>query len=347
VKAKADDLLKQVKAGADFAGLARKNSEDEASAAKGGDLDFFARGRMVPEFDTAAFALEAGQISDVVKTQFGYHIIKVVEKKGGITQELSTVQDQIKEQLSAQRAQTQGTDLADTLGREITKASDLDTAARAHGLKVEESGFFSRNEPILALGGSTEVSARAFELSDGQVSGQIRTPRGFVFLAYAGKQDSYVPKFDEVKDTVRDTVLTNRARELSQKKAQDLAVKLKGASDFVNAAKAAGIEAKTTEPLTRDSPIPDLGDAPEVMDKAFKLADGAVSEPLSTANGTAIVKVIEKTGVTPADFESNKETFREQILNDRRARFFSAYMLKAKAKMKIEVNRAALQRVVG
>lgn len=82
-KSKADEILAKVKAGEDFADLAKKNSQDEASAANGGDLDFFGKGKMVAEFENVAFALNKGQVSDkVVKTQFGYHIIKVTDKKG-------------------------------------------------------------------------------------------------------------------------------------------------------------------------------------------------------------------------------------------------------------------------
>jgi len=347
VKARAEDLLKQAKGGADFAALAKKFSEDDASAKNGGDLDYFGRGRMVPEFDAVAFSLEPGQISDLVKTQYGYHIIKVVEKKLGTTQELASVRQQISDQIANQRAQTQAADLGDRLAAQITKASDLDSAARSQGLKVEETGFFARDEPLMALGGTPEVAMRAFDLAEGQVSGQIRTPRGVVFIAPAGKQDSYVPKFEEAKDRVREALISERARALGRKKAAELAAKLKGGGDFVKAAKAAGVEAKTTDFITRDAPIPDLGNAPAVLDIAFKLPEGAVSEPISTDNGTAIVKVVEKEGVTPADYTSNKDTFREQVLNDRRGRFFSGYMLKAKQKMKIDVNREALQRVVG
>src|SRR3954453_23642348 len=107
VKTKAEEILKQAKSGADFAELAKKNSEDESNAKNGGDLDYFGRGRMVPEFDAAAFGMEPGQISDLVKTQYGYHIIKMVEKKGGTTKPLAEVKDQISDQLAFQRAQTQ------------------------------------------------------------------------------------------------------------------------------------------------------------------------------------------------------------------------------------------------
>ena len=103
-----------------------------------------------------------------------------------------------------------------------------------------------------------------------------------------------MPKLDEVKDRVRDEVVKQKAREVSRQKAAEIAAKLKGAPDFEKAAKAAGVEAKTTELIARDAPIPDLGVAPAVEDAAFKLPVGAVSDPIATDNGTAVVKVLEK-----------------------------------------------------
>jgi peptidyl-prolyl cis-trans isomerase D len=347
VKAKAEDVLKQAKGGADFAALARKFSEDDSNAGKGGDLDYFGRGRMVPEFDQVVFAMEPGQISDLVKTQYGYHVIKLIDKKPGITRPLEEVRQQITDQLAFERAQTQAADLADRLGQQIKKPADLDTVAKAQGLTVQETGFFAKDEPILGIGAAPEVSARAFEMEPGEVSGVLRTGRGYVIETVTAKQDPYVPKLDEVKERVRDELIRQRAQEMAKQKAAELAGQLKGAADFDRAAKAAGVEAKTTELITRDSPIPDLGAAPEVLETAFSLPQGATSEPITTTNGAVIFKVIEKQEATPTDITSNKDTFRQELLADRRNRFFAAYMGKAKQKMKIDVNREAVKRVIG
>src|SRR6185436_11899845 len=161
------------------------------------------------------------------------------------------------------------------------------------------------------------------------------------------RKDPYVPQLTEVKERVRDEVLKQKARDLSRQKAADLAAKLKNAPDFVGAAKAAGVEAKTTELITRDQPLPDLGVAPAVEEVAFKLPVGATSDAIATDNGSAIIKVVEKEEVAAADLAAKKDKFRDELLADRRNRFFSAYMAKAKQKMKIEVNRETLQRVVG
>jgi len=347
VKVKAEALLKQAQGGADFAELAKKNSEDEGTAAKGGDLDFFGRGRMVPEFDAAAFALKPGEISPLVKTQFGYHIIKLVDKKEGTTKPLAEVRQQINDQIAFDRAQTQAADLAQNLSAQISKPADLDTAAAARGLQVQESGFFARDEPILSLGGSPEVAARAFEMNPGTVSNAISTNRGFVFLTVTGKTDSYIPKLDEVKDKVKDEVVKQKAREFGLKKANELAAKVKGAADFEKAVKAGGFTTETTELLTREAPIPGLGLAPAVTEAAFKLPKGGVSDAIATDSGAAIIKVLDKQEVTDTEITSNKDRFRGEILGDRKNRFYSAYMTKAKQKMRIAVYREVMQRVIG
>jgi peptidyl-prolyl cis-trans isomerase D len=346
VKARVEELLKQARAGADFADLAKKNSEDEGSAKNGGDLDYFRRGRMVPEFEQVAFSLESGQISDPVKTSFGYHIIKVVDKKPGTTRPLAEVRQQISDQLTTERAQAQAADTAQRLSSEISKPSDFDKVAKARGLVVQESSFFARDEPTLALGTSPEAAARVFQMSQGEVEGPLQTSRGYAFVTLIGKQDSYIPKLDEVKERVRDEVVKQKARELSRQKASEIAAKLKTAPDFDKAAKAAGFEPKTTELITRDSPLPDLGVAPAIEEAAFKLPVGATSDPILTDFGTAVVKVLEKQEVSAPDLAKAKDKFRDELLNDRRNRFFSAYMVKAKQRMKIEVNRETLQRVV-
>jgi peptidyl-prolyl cis-trans isomerase D len=346
VKAKADELLKQAQGGADFAALAKKYSEDDSNAKQGGDLDYFARERMVPEFDQVVFAMEPGQI-ELAKTKYGYHIIKLVDKKPSVTRPLADVRAQITDQLAYERAQAQAATIAQNLEKEITKPADLDKVAKAHGLPVQESGFFARDEPVMGLGSSAEAGARAFALKQGEVAGPIQSSRGFAFLTLVAKQDPYVPKLEDVKDRVHDDVVKQKARELSKQQAAETAVKLRGAADFEKAAKAAGVEAKSTDLIAHDAALPDLGVAPAVMDAAFALPEGGVTDPIATDNGTAVVKVVEKKEVTPAEWIEAKDRFREEVLSERRNRFFSAYMVKAKQRMKIEVNRETLHRVVG
>ena len=347
VKAAAEDLLKQARAGADFAELARKHSEDEASAKNGGDLDYFGRGQMVPEFDLVAFGMESGQMSDPVKTQFGYHIIKVVDKKPATMRALADVRPQLVEQLGYERAQAQAADLAQAIAREVTSPADLDKAAQSNGLVVQESESFARDGQITGIGASPEAVARAFVLAPNEgVAGPLTAARGFAFITVTGVEAPRAPSLEEVADRVRDEVIKQKAKDMSRQRAVGLSAKLKGAADFDRIAKAAGVEPKTTELITRDAPIPDMGVAAEVMDIAFALPVGAVSDPITTDAGTALFKVIEKTEVTPLEWAANKDRFREEMLADRRNRFFASYLTKAKERMSIVVDREALQRAL-
>ena len=345
VKKRAEALLAQVKGGADFAALARKESEDEGSKDNGGDLGLFGKGRMVPEFEAAAFAMQPGQTSDLVKSQFGYHIIRVVEKKAAETRPLEEVRAQIQDQLAQQQADAQITERARQLEARIKNPGDLAEAAGEQGLMVQESGFFQRGDPVPGLGAAPQVAAAAFTLADGAVSAGLSAQRGVVFITVAGKKDPYVPKLDEVKDKVRQDAIRAKAAELSKQRANELAAGLKSAPNFAAAAKAQGLEAKDTDLITRGAAIPDVGTNPEVDKAAFSLPVGGVSGPIATSDGTVIVKVLQREEVTPDQVKSGSEAFRAELLNERRSNFFNAYMSKAKERIKVEIKPDVISRV--
>ena len=303
---------------------------------------------MVPEFEMAAFSAQPGTITDLVKSQFGFHIIKVVDKRPGSTTALDAVRAQIQDTLAWQRVDqqigAQGRQLADR----INAPADLDRVAKENGLTVVESGFFQRGDPVPGLGAAPAVSAGAFTLADNAVSDALNTPRGPVFITVSGKRDPYVPKLDEVKDRVREDVIRQRATELSRQRAGQIAAALKAsAGNFAAAAKAQGLEAKDTELVARAAALPDIGVSPEVDKLAFSLPAGSVSDPITTGDGTVIVRVVERDEVTAEEFRPAKEAFRADLLNERRNRFFTAYMNRAKEKMAIQVNNDVVRKVVG
>ncbi len=347
VRKQAEAILQQARGGADFAELATKHSEDEATQAVAGDLDYFGRGRMVPEFENTAFSMEAGQISDLVKTDYGFHIIKLTDKKTATTRPLDEVRGEITEQLKSQRAEAAVRQQARTLGEQIDDPSDLDRVAREAGLAVIESGLFTREEPIPGLGMAPQVGQEAFRLKDGEVAGPLDSARGSVFIAVTGKEDPYVPALDAVKDKVREDLIEARATELSRQRAAQIATTLRTAKDFAAAAKAEGLEAKETELVAREAVLPDIGVSAAVDKVAFELPVNGVSDPIPTDNGTVIVRVLERDEVTPEELAEARDTFRREMLNERRNTFFSAYMNKAKEKMDITINDDVLQRIAG
>ena len=346
VRAQAEDLLKQLEAGADFAMLATEFSEDTGTATNGGDLDYFSRGRMVPEFETAAFALEPGQTSDIVQTQYGFHIIKVVDKRPAVTQPFDDVRPQIEDQLKRQRADQQITARASDFAGRIDDPADLDTVASGAGLTVSETDFFGRGDPVPGLGVAPQVALAAFQLDDDQVSAPIPSPRGPVFVTVTGKQEPYVPMLDEVEGSVREDVIRAHATELGRQRATAIAATLRSASDFAAAAAAQGFEARETELIAREAPLPDIGVSPEVDRAVFGLPAGGVTEPIATNDATVIVRVVERDDVTPEELLLGKDAFREQFLGERRTRFFAAYMAKAKERMRIEIQQDVVTRML-
>jgi peptidyl-prolyl cis-trans isomerase D len=345
VKKQAEDLLAKAKGGADFAQLATKFSEDDESKVKGGDLDYFGKGRMVPEFEKAAFTLQPGQISDLVKSQFGYHIIKVVDKKPATKRTLDEVRAQIEDQIKSERADAEAQRILTDLGGKLTKPADLDTVAKPRGLIVNDSDFFARDEPIPGLGVSPAAAAQAFELKEGEVSRPVQTTQGYAFIAVTGKQDARAASLDEVKARVRADVEKKKSVDTARQKAASIAPQLK-TGDFSAAAKAAGLEVKTTELVTRGSAIADVGISAAIDAAAFSLAAGAVSDPIVTDTGAVIVKVLEKVAVSDADVAKGRDSVKTELMNQRKNQFYSAYMMKARERMQININQQTLAQLI-
>ncbi len=346
VRKQAEELLAKIKAGGDFAALAKQYSEDPGSKVKGGDLDYFPRGQMVPEFEASAFSLAPGQVSDLVKTQYGFHIIKVVDKQAGATQTLEQVRPRIQETLASQIADRQITDRSRQLAERVKSPADMDKVAAELGLKVEETGFFQRTEPVPGLGAAPQVADAAFTMQDNAVSEALASPRGPVFITVSGKKEPYTPKLEEVKDRAREDLIRSRANELSRQRAATIAAQLKSAADFAAAAKTQGFESNESELVARGSALPGVGVSAEVDKVAFALPKGAVSDPIQTPNATVIVRVVDRDDVTPEEFRLARERFRAELVNERRSRFFAAFMTKAKERLKIEVNADVMRRLL-
>jgi len=326
-------VLKKAKApNADFAALAKQYSEDDTNNMNGGDLDYFGRGRMVAEFEQAAF---------------GFHIIKVVDNQPESTRALAEVRTELEDQLKWQKAQAEAESIAKSLEATTKTPADLDRVATERGLSVVETGLIASDEPVQGIGAQPELSSRVFAMKEGEVTPALRVATGWVFATVTGRQDSHVPQLAEVKARVADDVRQDKAAEMARQRAAAIANDLKTAKDFTAAAKRAGLDVKTTELVARGSAIPDLGISEAVDAAAFALPQGGVSDAISTPTGTAVIRVVEKVGVTDAEVASGKDTLRDELVNARRDKFFGAYMQKAKSGLKINILQDTLARITG
>ena len=212
--------------------------------------------------------------------------------------------------------------------------------SKARGLTVGESVPFARNEPIPGLGMAPAVAERAFEMKQGETSKAIRTPQGFAFISLTGTEPERLPALDEVKARVRDDVVKGKAADTARQRAAAVSAQLKGA-----AAKSAGLDVKTTDLIARGAPIADVGVNAAVDAVAFTLPAGGVSDPIKTDTGAVVVKVLERKDVAPAELTAGKKDVRDQMLNERRNRFYGSYMTKAREKMRINRNEATIAQV--
>ena len=344
-KAAADAMLVRVKAGEDFAALAKQYSED-GSAPMGGDLNFFAREGMVKPFSDAAFVMQPGQISDLVKSEFGFHIIKTTERRAAGTQPLADVRAQLEDQMKFEKAQAEAQTIADAAAKESDDPSDLDRVAAARKLTVSDSGLFSREEPLGGLGYAPSVASAAFTMELNKVSGQLRTSQGIAFITMTEIKAPAIPTLDEVKTKVREDVIRVSAVALAATKAAGVA-QAAARGSFAAAAKAAGVEVKTTELITRGTPYPEVGVNTAVDNAVFALAKGATSGTIQTDSAVVVARVVDRTDVTPEALAAGKSQTSDQVLQQRRQDFFAAYMTKAKLKIKITFNEAALRTIFG
>jgi peptidyl-prolyl cis-trans isomerase D len=341
----AQSALDELRLGADFAAVAGRVSEDAGSAAQGGDLGCFPRGRMVPEFDNAAFALDAGQVSDVVRTSFGYHVIKAVSRKDESVPAFAQVKEQIRQQAMAERTQALVQEKADAVAAALRDGRGLEEAAREQGFTVQKSAPLGRGD-VQPPPASPALLARAFELKKGESSPDaLPVANGYAFIAVEDIQPARTPELKEVLDKVRADVLAEKAFARARGVADDLRARAQR-DGLDKAASSMGLAKKQTDALVaRGQALGDLGASAAVEAAVYPLPVGGLSEPVRTPAGWAVVRVLEKKEYDPAAFEREKAALIASLTEERRGQLFRAYMQEARKRFPVLRRPDALRRV--
>jgi len=340
----AQGILDQVKAGKDFAELARKSSEDQGSAAQGGSLGCFGRGRMVPEFENAAFSLGAGETSDLVKSPFGYHIIRVTEHKDETIAPLEQVKPRIRQTILSDRARALVDEKMGGMSDALRRGKSLEEAARAEGLAVLKSAPLERGKPVPPLA-APALLARAFELSKGEVAKDpFALGNGYAFIALDEIQPSRIPELKDVQARVRADLVQEKALA----RARDLAQQVRAKADkdgLDKAATALGLVRKETPALVgRGQPLAELGSTAALEEAAYSLPEKTLSDPVRAAGGYAIIRVLEKKPFDPAAFEKEKPSITTSLRGEKKQQLFQAFLEQARQRYPVERNLSALQR---
>jgi peptidyl-prolyl cis-trans isomerase D len=335
---KAEDVLKQAnKKGANFEELAKKYSEDPGTKDKGGDLGWITQGQTVPEFEKVAFSLPKGSISDLVKTQYGFHIIKVLDKETAHTKTFDEVKDSIRSPLLLSKADKQAADIADKLSAAIRQSNkiSLDELAKQFHLTVGETRPVSATEPILELGNSKEVKDAIFGQRPDEVSLPIHTDRGYLIVAVRGVLPAHQGTLDEVRDRVIAELKQQKSTEIARQKADDLEKRLKSGEKFETAAKTLGLDPKTSDLFARNGSITDAASGKQ-LSAAFQMKPGDVGPPLNLGSNWFVYRLLEKQEPNPADFEKQKKDLSDQVLQTKRSLAFEAFRTALETRLKQE-----------
>ncbi|MGC9998718.1 MAG: peptidylprolyl isomerase [Bryobacteraceae bacterium] len=322
-----DDLLKQVKSGADFAALARKNSEDTGSAVKGGDIGWITRGQTVPEFEKAAFSLKPGQTSDVITTTYGFHILRVEQKEAAHLRTFEEVRGDLQKELTGARVvdtmQALGDQLHAALGR---SAAEAETLAAANGIKALRADHAGPNDNFPEVGRNAAFNDALTGLPKGAVTPPFSlTPTQLAVVQVLNVYPFRQAELSEVQDRVRQAVIEEKTRRLIGDKALAIQKQLKAGQDFAALAKSVGAELKSTAtPFGREGAAEGLGAARQI-EAAFSKQPGESAGPFNLPEGTFFVKVIEKLepdmSQLPAQREQLMNAVKGRIANDRRDLF--------------------------
>ena len=337
IKKKAEDVLKQVKKGAKFEDLAKKYSEDPGTKDKGGDLGFIVQGQTVPEFEKVAFSLQPGSVSDLVKTQYGFHIIKVLAKETAHTKPFDEVKDSIRAPMMLTKTDEDASKIADQLAAAIRKSNRTPLAdlARDFHLEVAQTRAVAATDPLIELGNSSEAKDTIFRLREGEISQPIRTDRGYVVLSLKQVIPAHQASLDEVRDKIVASLKQEKAQELARQKADELAKRIKNGEKFDAAAKALGLDPKTSDDFSRAGSIAGVGSGKQ-LSAAFNMKAGEVSAPQNIGTNWLVYRVESKIEPNPADFEKQKKDLTDQVLNDKRGLAYEAFRSGLEQRLKQE-----------
>ncbi len=342
IKKKADDVLKQVKKGGKFEDLAKKYSEDPGSKDKGGDLGWITQGQTVPEFEKAAFSLSPGQVSDLVKSQYGFHIIKVVEKETAHTKPFQEVKDSLRANFVPTQADKQASAIADQMTTAIRQSPriSLDDLAKQFHLTIGETRPVTASDPLLELANSQEAKDAIFRARPDETSLPVRTDRGYVVLSLKSILPAHQGSLEEVRDRVITDLKREKSTDLAKSKADELIKRVKAGEKFEAAAHALALEPKTSDLVARDGSIPSAASGKQ-LGAAFNLKTGDVGAPLSLGQNWLVYRLAEKTEANPSDFDKQKKQLTEGLLQSKRSLAFEAFQktldnrLKQEGKLKL------------
>jgi len=337
-KAKADALVAQLKAGADFGALAKANSADPGSAPQGGDLGWFPQGQMVPAFDQVAFSAPIGQI-ETVQSQFGWHIIKVLERKDESTKPFEEVRGQLAQQVVDQTAKDQARDAIAKVMQSIRdakpKTADEFSKFANNIVASNDTKWFQKADQIPGLGYNNILSQWAFQAKPGEVGDVIGTSRGPAIPFLAGVRPAATSPIDEIRDKVTADAKMQKAADAAKAKLQ---AAMAGAPTVDAIAQKLGLTATETTVRRQGATTGIQGDTSPLMEAAMAAQPGQLKGPVSAGNGAIAFQVLEQNKVSEAEAAQNRQAYIDQLRSQEARSLRQSLLQKLRKSAKIDVN---------
>lgn len=343
-RAKAEEILNKLKTGANFGDLAKKYSADPGSARLGGELGWFPRGVMVKSFEAAVFSLKKGELSPVVETEFGYHIILLEEKREGGAVPLNKVRDRIVTALKGKKAKQEARDAVASVQnafKEARTVEELKKAASANKLiKTAETGLFQENDKTQLLATNAALRDAVFFLKAGETSGVVDGQDGYYIIKVLERVDAHVADYKDVAAKVKDRLASIKANEMARKKASDMLAAVKGGEEINAAAKKEGLKVEDSGYFSRvDGVIPKIGVFAAENEKLFGLTPASPYYPevLEQGGRFYVLKLKDVKEADEAGLGSRQEEIRGRLLAQKQEEVLSKWLEGLRAKAKIQI----------
>lgn len=340
VEAEVRRLLERARSGGDFAQLAQEHSDDPGSAANGGDLGFFGKGRMVPAFEQAAFALQPGQVSGPVRTQFGWHILKVEERKTENGQEQVRARHILRKVEKGREALDRLRDQAEAFLEQARKRG-FATAASAAGLQVHDTGFLSRGAFAPGLGNRSSGLVDFFlHRSEGEVSSLFENEQGFFIYALKDKRKAGVRALDEVRQVVTARIQREKKAAVAKRRMEPVAAAARSGVSLQDAARTHGATFDTTGLFARQGFLLRVGSQNEFFGAAFRLTSpGQVSDVVTADRAAYVIRLVDRRPADEKGFSPEKDAIKAGLANQKRSQAFAAWFEDLKKRADIVDNR--------
>lgn len=337
-KQKAEEVLALAKKeGADFGELAKEYSEGP-SKDKGGDLGAFTKERMVKPFADKAFSMKAGEISEPVKTQFGWHIIKVEKVNEASEKTLEEASEQIRKTLSEEKAKSMAFDQAETFYDSVYEGDDLKAVAEPMGMEVVETDFFAAAGPK-GVANPAGFAKAALDLGPMQITDALELGDGYYIIQTTEKVDPSAAPFEDVKDKVRADLIQQRKDERAKEKATEFLAALQGEETWEAAAQTFEVTPKNTGFFKRNGSIPEIGSEREIAQAAFEMSEQnpLPENPLKGRKGYYVIRFEERKPPEEEGFEEEKKQIRERLLQQKQYKTFSNWIAQVKDQSEIKI----------